>query len=262
MSRAATERQFQSVTEQPGQHASRLQLEMMAARYAWARSRSIGKDVLEVACGSGTGLAALAAVARTVEASDVDHTNLRAAQQHYGQHSNIHIQYADALQLPYPDASFDTVLLFEAIYYLGSAKRFFDEALRVLRPGGRLLVATVNREWTGFNASPLSIRYYSASDLEAELRLAGFRTSLQVGFPEQGGLLATLVRAIRRAAVALNIVPRTMAGKARLKRIFYGQLEPIPAQLDLRQFTIAPFESVTTSTDLTRFRVLYAEASN
>ena len=208
MSTAATERQFQSVTEQQGQHASSLQLEMMAARYAWACSRSLGKDVLEVACGSGTGLGALAAVARTVEASDVDHANLRAAERHYGQHSNIHIQYADALQLPYPDASFDTVLLFEAIYYLGNAKRFFDEARRVLRPEGRLLVATVNREWTGFNASPFSIRYYSASELEAELKLSGFRTSLQVGFPEQNGLLATLVGAIRKAAIALHMVPR------------------------------------------------------
>jgi ubiquinone/menaquinone biosynthesis C-methylase UbiE len=256
----AAKQQFETVTEQPGQGASRLQLEMMAARYGWAQRHSVGKDVLEVACGTGTGLGALALVARSVEASDIDHSNLRAAQHHYASDNNVHIQYADAGQLPYPDGSFETVLLFEAIYYLPDAARFLAEAKRVLGPGGRLLIATVNREWAGFNPSPFSVRYFSAAELRAELYEAGFHVTMRAGFAEDDSLAARVIRAIRKLAVTLDLVPRTMRGKALLKRMFYGELQPIPGRLDLREFPLPRFEEINAATDLSRFRVLYAEA--
>lgn len=46
----------------------------------------------------------------------------------------------DAQELPFPDASFDTVVCGEAIYYLDEPERFIAEAYRVLRPGGTLLI--------------------------------------------------------------------------------------------------------------------------
>ena len=76
---AALAPSYVHVTERPGQPASRLQLEMLQARYAWAAEQARGKDVLEAGCGAGMGLPVLAEAARSVQAGDVDPENLRAA---------------------------------------------------------------------------------------------------------------------------------------------------------------------------------------
>jgi ubiquinone/menaquinone biosynthesis C-methylase UbiE len=49
---------------------------------------------------------------------------------------------AAAERLPFPDASFDSVVSLEAAQHFRSLPRFFREARRVLRPGGRLVVCT------------------------------------------------------------------------------------------------------------------------
>lgn len=248
-----------TVTEQPGQAASRLQLEMMAARYAWAARYASGADVLEAACGSGTGLGILAAAARRVDAGDIDQANLEAARRTWADQPRIHLRHFDAMELPYENARFDVVLLFEAIYYLESPERFFAAAHRALRPGGYLLITTVNPEWSGFNPSPRHTRYLAASELAASLEACGFAVEVKAGFAEQDTLASRAIGLIRRAAVACGLVPRTMAGKRFLKRIFYGRLEPIPARLDPRRFSLSP-PSPLPSGGLSRFRVLYAAA--
>ena len=48
-------------------------------------------------------------------------------------------------RLPYPDASFDAVLCAVSIQYLTRPVAVFAEAARVLRPGGRVAVATSHR---------------------------------------------------------------------------------------------------------------------
>jgi SAM-dependent methyltransferase len=256
---AALRPDFSTVTEQPGQLATRLQLAMLSARYAWAAGYAAGKDVAEIACGAGLGLGWLARLATTVEAGDLNDANCRTAQETYGARDNIRIRTLDALDLPFPRQSLDVLLLFEAIYYLPGAERFFMEARRVLRPGGTLLIATVNCQWSGFNPSPFHSRYFSASELADALARHGFGVQVRAGFPERTGPSARLVDAVRRAAVALRLIPRTMAGKAFLKRLFYGTLQAIPAELEPARGNSGPFVPVPGA-DLNRYRVLYAEA--
>lgn len=250
---------FSTVTEQPRQGATRIQLAMLSARYAWAAGYAEGKDVAEIACGAGLGLGWIAGLARSVEAGDLDDANCQLAMDTYAGREKIRIRHMDALDLPFPDASTDLLLLFEAIYYLPDAGRFFEEARRVLRPGGLLLISTVNPDWSGFNPSPFHTRYWRASELNDALARAGFAASLSAGFEEHCGMRDRLVGKVRRMAVSAGMIPRTMAGKAWLKRIFYGSLEQLPRELHPVQAS-GPFHPIGPGMDLSLYRTLYAEA--
>ena len=48
---------------------------------------------------------------------------------------------ADAVQLPFPDASVANIVLFDVLHHIEFPVRFLDEAVRVLVPGGRLLLS-------------------------------------------------------------------------------------------------------------------------
>jgi SAM-dependent methyltransferase len=53
----------------------------------------------------------------------------------------------DARRLPFADATFDVVTLFDVLEHVDDDMRAAHEALRVTRPGGWLLVSTPNADW-------------------------------------------------------------------------------------------------------------------
>lgn len=249
---------FASVTELAGNHAHAEQLSMIHTRYLLAGERCLGKDVLEVACGTGRGLGYLADKARTVTAGDLTPQLIEAARAHYGARMNLSV--FNAHQLPFADASFDLVLLFEALYYLSQPEKFLSETRRVLRPGGELILSMPNPEWKGFNKSPFSVRYYNADELRVLLSSHGFVSRIQAGFKAAPhGLISYAVAAVRRTAVGLGVVPQTMKGKAWLKRVFYGPLTELGAELD----TAAPAEALVDigTGPHPNYKMLYALAT-
>ena len=176
---------FSTVTELPGSKATTQQRSMLYTRYHFAREHCVDKDVLEVACGSGFGLGYLASRARSVTGGDIDETNLSVARRSYHGRPQIRLHRQDAEHLDSPDNSFDTLLMFEAIYYLRNPSQFVHEAQRVLRPGGTLLVCSVNRRWQGFNRSPHSTQYFDADELRSLLEDGRFIAQLFGGFPDR-----------------------------------------------------------------------------
>src|SRR5262249_16996253 len=53
---------------------------------------------------------------------------------------NANIQQADCENLPFPDASFDTVWSWGVIHHSSETERCLNEITRVLRPGGRVML--------------------------------------------------------------------------------------------------------------------------
>lgn len=53
----------------------------------------------------------------------------------------------DATALPFADASFDAVTMFDLIEHVPDDQQAIAEALRVLKPGGFLLLSTPNEHW-------------------------------------------------------------------------------------------------------------------
>ena len=237
---------YSNVTEIPGQKATSSQLSMMMTRYHLAKLHSVNKDVLEVACGSGTGLGYISEAARSVVGGDIDVELVKIATNNYDGTSNVKVQILDAQNLTFSDNSFDLILLFEAIYYIPDVDAFIAEALRVVRPGGKIIIATVNCDWHGFNPSPYSVKYYQGKELLTMFE-GKAKSELLVGFKDMPTGSNYYTSQVRRIAAKFGLIPNTMKSKEKLKRLFYGKLKPIPIVLYeglAKVETLIPYEDV------------------
>lgn len=224
---------YSTVTELAGARASRSQLERICNRYYFAAQFCDDKDVLEVACGAGQGLGYLAKRARRVVGVDIDTGILEQPKSTYRGRDNIEVLGADAEKLPFSDGSFDVVILYEAIYYLRRPERFANEARRILRPGGTLLVCTANKDLPDFNPSPYSFRYFAPTDFVALLEPLGFGVQILGESPvAQEGVRGRIVSAAKRLAVRYHLMPSTMRGKEIVKRLVFGRLVRLPSEID------------------------------
>src|SRR4051794_21116632 len=63
------------------------------------------------------------------------------------QRKTVRFLAASATRLPFPDGAFDAVTMFDVIEHIAEDERAMEEAVRVLKPGGMLLVTTPNQNW-------------------------------------------------------------------------------------------------------------------
>ncbi len=252
MGRGVTQ-DYTTVTEMPGLGATGEQMAMLCTRYTVAAARSDGKDVLEVACGSGIGLGQIAQRARHVVGADLTESLLRIAQQHYG--GRIPLVRMDAHALPFRSRAFDVVVLYEATYYLREIERFLAEGRRVLRTGGVLLICSANRECHGFQPSPFSVSYLSASELREVLTRHGFAVELFAAFPVARRVRRNSLGAARWLANAVRLSP---GAKALAKRMLFGNLLPFPAEVAEGMAEVADLVPLAGHSPVTEFQVLYA----
>lgn len=248
---------YSTVTEQPGDLISLEALSMLYSRYRFASQHAAGKRLLEVACGPGLGVHYLAKHAGFVVGGDYTLGLVQSARRSVP--TRLPLLALDAQFLPLAQGSMDIVICFEALYYFPEPERFLAECRRVLRPDGLLLLCTVNPEWPDFYPSKRSYRYYSAASLERLFMAQGFAADLFGAFPVRKERLRDHgISLLRRAAIALHLIPSTMKGKQVLKRLFLGKLAPIPRILSDGIAPYRPPVRIETTGPVRDFKLLFA----
>jgi len=114
-------------------------------RYAMAMDWIKGRKVLDAACGEGYGSHLMASQAAAVVGVDVDPEAIAHANKHY-RAENLSFQQADALNMDFPDHSFDVVVSFETLEHLAAHDDLLNSFKRVLKPEGVLIISTPDKK--------------------------------------------------------------------------------------------------------------------
>lgn len=196
-----------------------------------------GRRVLDAGCGVGMYVAAFRRFSDSAFGVDLDPEKVAQAA---GEGRCVQVASVEAL--PFADASFDAVLSHEVIEHVGNDRAAVAEAVRVLKPGGRLAIFAPNRLyffethgffWRGkyhFGNIPLvnwlpaplrdrlcpHVRVYTARDLRRLLAGLPVRvvTHVQIypGFDNVVARYTRLGRWLRRVLYALERTPLRVFG--------------------------------------------------
>ena len=172
------------------------QISKSDAKAAWQYGRllkyghvtpTIYPRLLDAGCGAGPALPFLQGQGFKLVASDFIFFPLLEAHKRAPEVPLLNCDLGQGL--PFKDESFDAILASEVIEHLAQAEVFLAESLRVLAPGGALLLTTPNlwdirrawaalrgKQWSGYR-DPTHINLMQPRRLAQLLKEAGFRQS-------------------------------------------------------------------------------------
>jgi ubiquinone/menaquinone biosynthesis C-methylase UbiE len=142
--------------------------------------------VLDIGCGGGATMQALAVMASAGRVDGVDYATASVATARENNAELIHagrgsVQQASVAKLPFADASFDVVTAVETHYYWPDLPNSLREVHRVVAPGGRFLLVAETYKGRSFDwvFRPVmrvlfQATYLSPDEHRAALKHAGF----------------------------------------------------------------------------------------
>jgi ArsR family transcriptional regulator len=168
---------------------------------AWARALAHllpPRDVADIGCGEGYLTLEAAAWARSVVGIDRSDDVLERAKALATRRrvANVEWKKGDLARLPLRDASVDVALLSQSLRYAADPERAVAEAVRILRPAGRLLVLDLkahDQQWVRarFGSQRLG---FTADDLHGLLQAAGLvRLRVATGSAQPGSPFTVLI---------------------------------------------------------------------
>ncbi len=149
-------------------------------RLVFSMLRTKSGRALDLGCGTGNYTLELKKRGFNVTGLDASEEMIRVARS-----KGLNCIRGDAYSLPFPDGSFDLVLSVTMFEFIHEPERVVKEIHRVLRPGGEVLIGTMNGRSAWFLFKRLKslfvetayryARFYTPAELEELLMHAGFQ---------------------------------------------------------------------------------------
>ncbi len=144
------------------------------------------ETILDVACGNGASTSYLMKdyLPELVTGINISEKQLQTAR---GNAPGCTFRLMDATELDFPDNSFDNIICVEAAFHFDTREKFLKEALRVLKPGGALVLSDIlmNREGEKKRGMRTEKNYVrDPEEYDAVLTKAGFRKNTIVDATE------------------------------------------------------------------------------
>jgi 2-polyprenyl-6-hydroxyphenyl methylase / 3-demethylubiquinone-9 3-methyltransferase len=156
-----------------------------------------GLRILDIGCGGGVLSEPLARLGASVVAIDPVETNIAAAR-HHAEQTGLVIDYraTTAEALAQEDETFDLVLAMEVVEHVADFNLFVEVSASLVKPGGLMFVATLNRTMKSFALAIVGAEYIlrwiprgthqwdkfvSPDELEIALEQAGLRVIDEAG---------------------------------------------------------------------------------
>lgn len=194
--------------------------------------------ILDMPCGRGYYLNMFRYVSKCkLFGGDLDWEVLQKAQRHVGHLPDIHLHHASIYDLPYPDNTFDAVIISEVLEHLDDDVLALREAYRVLKPGGVVVITVPNANypfmWDPINKSletlfdthiqygPLAgiwanhKRLYQHDELREAVQTAKFEIEEERAFTHYSfPFIHNLVYGLGKPLLESDVLPATMAKTA------------------------------------------------
>ena len=106
-----------------------------------------GQKILDLGCGTGIFSLKLAALGCTVTGVDISANMLSIAREKTGRNDTGDIDFfeMDGNHLLFADNTFDAVLSMAAFEFINTPQQVFSEMLRVVKPGGVIVIGTIQK---------------------------------------------------------------------------------------------------------------------
>jgi SAM-dependent methyltransferase len=200
--------------------------------------------VLEIAAGTGVATRQLAKSllpTTAIVASDLNQPMLDHASA-LGTARPVEWRQADAMQLPFPDASFDVVVCQFGVMFFPDKGKAYAEARRVLRPGGRFIFSVWDR--IELNEFADSVTQALAVPFVAEP--PRFLARVPHGYHDVAVIAEALAGSgFTRVAEVSTRAERSRAASPRIPALAYCQGTPLRNEIEARATT-----PLATATDI------------
>ena len=190
-------------------------------------------SVLEIACGTGVVTRALAArlpAATTIVATDLNQAMIDQAAA-VGTSRTVEWRQADAMRLPFEDATFDAVVCQFGAMFFPDRGHCFAEARRVLRPGGVFAIGV----WDRIEENELADVVTSAVGTLFPADPPRFLARTPHGYHDREAIARDLARAGFTAPPRIDtIAERSRTATAREAAVAYCEGTPLRNEIEER----------------------------